>query len=199
MIDWTAIRTAYKVGKLGTISAAADELGIHRASIVRHINSVEEQLGQKIFIRNHRGYQPTEMGYELIEAVGKAESQLSLLISLVNFQGTRNMKKVTAALFISYGLSACTTPSIEYSYLLSETYEYIAADDCASANWNLSALELYVDQAPKLAPAIVYLKAVCLEKENKPIEAAGQYLYLADTYPESEYAYRVRTKVSTDN
>lgn len=79
MIDWTAIRTAYKVGKLGTISAAADELGIHRASIVRHINSVEEQLGQKIFIRNHRGYQPTEMGYELIEAVGKAESQLSLL------------------------------------------------------------------------------------------------------------------------
>ena len=80
MIDWTAIRTAYKVGKLGTISAAAEELGIHRASVVRHIDAVEEGLRQKIFIRNHRGYQPTEMGYELIETVGKAESQLNILV-----------------------------------------------------------------------------------------------------------------------
>ena len=81
MIDWTAIRTAYKVATLGTVSAAAEELGIHRASVVRHIDVAEEQLGQKIFIRNQRGYQPTEIGLDLIKMAGVAESQLNLLAS----------------------------------------------------------------------------------------------------------------------
>ena len=80
MIDWTELRTAYKVALLGTVSAAADELGIHRASVVRHIDSVEEQLGQKIFIRNNRGYQPTDNGVELFKVAELTESQLNIMV-----------------------------------------------------------------------------------------------------------------------
>jgi len=77
MIDWTELRTAYKVSLLGTVSTAADELGIHRASVVRHIDSVEKQLGQKIFIRSNRGYQSTDNGAELFKVAELTESQLN--------------------------------------------------------------------------------------------------------------------------
>jgi len=97
MIDWTAIRTAYKVAKLGTISAASEELGIHRASVVRHIDAVEEQLGQKLFIRGQTGYKPTEMGFELIDMVGVAEFQLNMLVDKAQNQ----TKELTGELVIS--------------------------------------------------------------------------------------------------
>ena len=54
MEKWDEMRTAYMVAKLGTVSAASDVLGIHRATIIRHIDSLEAALGAKIFLRHAR-------------------------------------------------------------------------------------------------------------------------------------------------
>lgn len=73
MDRWTEIRSAYYVAKLGTISAAADELKLHRATVVRHVDMLEEQLEAKLFLRHQGGYTPTDYGRGLFDAAAKAE------------------------------------------------------------------------------------------------------------------------------
>lgn len=73
MDKWTELRTAYHVARLGTVSAAADALGLHRATVNRHIDALEEELTAKIFIRHARGYALTEMGQDVLRIGQKAE------------------------------------------------------------------------------------------------------------------------------
>lgn len=73
MEKWTELRTAFRVAKLGTVSAAADSLGYHRATVNRHIDALEEELGAPIFIRHAKGYTSTELGEEVLRVAHKAE------------------------------------------------------------------------------------------------------------------------------
>lgn len=65
MQNWDEIRTAYFVAKMGTVSGAADAIGVHHATVIRHIDALEERLGVKLFQRHARGYTPTEAGQDL--------------------------------------------------------------------------------------------------------------------------------------
>ncbi len=58
MKHWSEVRSAYAVARLGTVSAASAELGVHRATIIRHINTLEASLGARLFQRHTRGYTP---------------------------------------------------------------------------------------------------------------------------------------------
>jgi DNA-binding transcriptional LysR family regulator len=79
--NWTEIRTAYQVARLGTISAAAEVLGIHRATVIRHIDALEVEMGAKIFQRHARGYTATEVGQDLLRVAQATEDQFSDLVS----------------------------------------------------------------------------------------------------------------------
>ncbi|MCR9193310.1 MAG: LysR family transcriptional regulator [Hyphomonas sp.] len=73
MDKWAELRTAYQVAKLGTVSAAAEALGIHRATVNRHIDVLEEELGARVFIRHARGYTLTELGQDVLRVAQKTE------------------------------------------------------------------------------------------------------------------------------
>ncbi|MEM7750804.1 MAG: LysR family transcriptional regulator [Pseudomonadota bacterium] len=73
MDKWTELRTACKVAQLGTVSAAAKHLGVHRATVNRHIDSLEAELGAKIFQRHARGYTMTDIGKEVLQVASQAE------------------------------------------------------------------------------------------------------------------------------
>jgi DNA-binding transcriptional LysR family regulator len=77
MEKWDEMRTAYMVAKLGTVSAASEVLGIHRATIIRHIDSLENALGAKIFLRHARGYTMTETGTDLLRVASATEEQFA--------------------------------------------------------------------------------------------------------------------------
>lgn len=76
MDKWAELHTAYQVAKLGTVSAAAGALGLHRATINRHIDLLEAELAAKIFVRHARGYGLTDFGVELLQVAQKAEELL---------------------------------------------------------------------------------------------------------------------------
>ena len=76
MEHWDAVRTAYAVLRLGTVSAAAVELGVHRATVLRHIDALEAQVGARLFHRHARGYTPTEAGRELERVARATHEQL---------------------------------------------------------------------------------------------------------------------------
>ncbi len=75
--NWAEMFTAYHVGKLSTISSAAETLGVHRATVIRHIDSLERILGEKLFHRHAKGYTPTDAGRELIDIAGTIEHTLT--------------------------------------------------------------------------------------------------------------------------
>lgn len=86
--SWDEIRTAYYVAQQGTVSGAADALGVHHATVIRHIDALESRIGVKLFQRHARGYTPTEAGEDLLK-VGKAtDDQLSQLVSRIRGQGS---------------------------------------------------------------------------------------------------------------
>jgi len=62
MESWDEIKTAFHVARAGTVSGAADVLGVHHATVIRHIDALEARMGVKLFQRHARGYTATEAG-----------------------------------------------------------------------------------------------------------------------------------------
>ena len=75
--NWDEIRTAYFVARAGTVSGAAAELGVHHATVIRHINALEQRLGVKLFQRHARGYTATEAGVELLQVAKATDDQFT--------------------------------------------------------------------------------------------------------------------------
>jgi DNA-binding transcriptional LysR family regulator len=87
MENWDEIRTAFQVARLGTVSGAADVLGVHHATVIRHIDALEKRLGVKLFQRHARGYTPTESGRDLLSVAQTTEEQFAHLVSRIKGQG----------------------------------------------------------------------------------------------------------------
>ena len=87
MDNWDEIRTAYQVARLGTVSGAAEVLGVHHATVIRHIDALEKRLGTKLFQRHARGYTPTESGRDLLTVAQATEEQFTQLSSRIKGQG----------------------------------------------------------------------------------------------------------------
>jgi DNA-binding transcriptional LysR family regulator len=87
MENWDEIRTAFQVARLGTVSGAAEVLGVHHATVIRHIDALEKRLGVKLFQRHARGYTPTESGRDLLAVAQTTEEQFAHLVSRIKGQG----------------------------------------------------------------------------------------------------------------
>lgn len=108
MENWDEIRTAFQVARLGTVSGAADVLGVHHATVIRHIDALEKRLGAKLFQRHARGYTPTEAGRDLLSVAQTTEEQFGQLASRIKGQG----ETVTGELVVTAitGIADLMTP-----------------------------------------------------------------------------------------
>jgi len=84
---WDEIRTAYHVARLGTVSGAAEALGVHHATVIRHVDALEDRLGVKLFQRHARGYTATEAGEELLRVAQVTADQFSQLAGRLKGRG----------------------------------------------------------------------------------------------------------------
>ena len=108
MDNWDEIRTAYQVARLGTVSGAADVLGVHHATVIRHIDALEHRLGVKLFQRHARGYTATESGQDLLMVAQATEDQFAQLLSRVRGQGEGISGELVVTSLVS--LSPLITP-----------------------------------------------------------------------------------------
>lgn len=108
MDNWDEIKTAYQVARNGTVSGAADVLGVHHATVIRHIDALEQRLGVKLFQRHARGYTATEAGEDLLQVAKATDDQFAQLASRIKGQG----QKVSGELVITSlpGLSELLAP-----------------------------------------------------------------------------------------
>lgn len=94
---WDEIRTAFHVARLGTVSGAAEVLGVHHATVIRHIDALEQRLATKLFQRHARGYTATEAGQDLLRVAQATDDQLSQLTGRIRGHG----QEVTGDLVIT--------------------------------------------------------------------------------------------------
>lgn len=87
MDNWDEMRTAFQVARKGTVSGAADELGVHHATVIRHIDALEHRLGVKLFQRHARGYTATEAGKDLLQVAQATDDQFTQLAGRIKGQG----------------------------------------------------------------------------------------------------------------
>ncbi|KAJ54697.1 LysR family transcriptional regulator [Actibacterium mucosum KCTC 23349] len=87
MDNWDEVRTAFQVARLGTVSGAAEVLGVHHATVIRHIDSLEGRLGVKLFQRHARGYTPTEAGLDLLQVAQATADQFEQLAGRLHGAG----------------------------------------------------------------------------------------------------------------
>ncbi len=87
MENWDEIRTAFQVARVGTVSGAAEVLGVHHATVIRHIDALEERLGVKLFQRHARGYTATEAGEDLLRVAQATDDQFSQLAGRIRGRG----------------------------------------------------------------------------------------------------------------
>ncbi len=95
--DWDEVRTAFQVARLGTVSGAAQALGVHHATVIRHIDSLEGKLSAKLFQRHARGYTPTDAGQDLLKVAQSTDDQLAQLANRIKGRGN----EVTGDLIIT--------------------------------------------------------------------------------------------------
>lgn len=84
---WDEIRTSFHVAKMGTVSGAAEALGVHHATVIRHVDALEARLGTKLFQRHARGYTPTEAGMDLLQVAAATEDQFTQLVGRIRGRG----------------------------------------------------------------------------------------------------------------
>ncbi|MEP4196571.1 MAG: LysR family transcriptional regulator [Aliishimia sp.] len=110
MDNWDEIRTAFQVARLGTVSGAAEILGVHHATVIRHIDALEGRLGVKLFQRHARGYTSTEAGQDLLRVAQTTDDQFAQLVGRIKGRGA----DVSGELVITsiVGLSPLLAPSM---------------------------------------------------------------------------------------
>jgi len=73
MDHWNELRTALMLARRGTVNATAEALGVHRATVNRHIDVLEQNFDTPLFQRHARGYSLTETGQQMLEVASRAE------------------------------------------------------------------------------------------------------------------------------
>ncbi|MGX9351465.1 LysR family transcriptional regulator [Shimia sp. W99] len=110
MDNWDEVRTAFQVARQGTVSGAAEVLGVHHATVIRHIDALETRLGVKLFQRHARGYTATEAGEDLMRVAQATDDQFNHLEGRIKGRGA----DVSGELVITSlgGLAALVTPVV---------------------------------------------------------------------------------------
>jgi len=103
--SWDDIRYVLAVADQGSVSAAAKELSVNHATVLRRIASFENRQGIRVFDKTPRGYQVSADRRQLIESMREAGRALSHVDQLIDAERPR----------MDHGIRITSTDSFCYS------------------------------------------------------------------------------------
>ena len=75
-IDWDDFRFVLAIVRGGSVSAAAQQLGVDHATVIRRVDRLERHLSAKLFDRRKTGYLLTEAGQRVADSAEAMESTI---------------------------------------------------------------------------------------------------------------------------
>ncbi len=79
MLEWDNLRYMLAIHRRGSMQAAADELGIDRATVLRRLDALEAGLKVRLFDRGREGCEITPAGQEILGTVEGIEQAMTSL------------------------------------------------------------------------------------------------------------------------
>lgn len=101
-VHWDDYSIAFQVAQSGSLSKAAKLLRCNHATVLRHINRLEDALNIKLFIRHQRGYKLTDAGQILVNelpAISLSFDRLEELLGSVEQDISGNLRITTLSEF----------------------------------------------------------------------------------------------------
>ncbi|MBM7069873.1 LysR family transcriptional regulator [Actibacterium sp. 188UL27-1] len=162
MDNWNEIRTAAYVARLGTISAASTALGVHRATVTRHVDALEALLGARLFQRHARGFTPTELGQELLRIADATDIQFGELHRIARGTADDVSGTVTVTsldVLVPFVLPMLARVQAEHPAL---TVDLVSSDRVLKLEYGEAALAFRIGRKPD-HPDNVVIKAGTIE------------------------------------
>lgn len=78
-VDWDDLRYALAVSRAGTLSAAAEALGVSHTTVGRRLRALEERLGARLFDATPEGFRATAAGLDLVAVAARTEADMFAL------------------------------------------------------------------------------------------------------------------------
>ncbi|QMU59146.1 MAG: LysR family transcriptional regulator [Boseongicola sp.] len=75
-MDWDNLKVALAVVQAGSLTGAAQRLGMDQTTAGRRLSALETQLGSKLFIRSKSGFLPTDQGQIVLADAERIEARL---------------------------------------------------------------------------------------------------------------------------
>lgn len=110
LLDWTRMRLLVEIDRRGSVSAAAQQVGIGQPTASTHLRTLEAAAGQRLVERDGRGSKLTEAGHILANHAARALMTLEA--------GEEELRALSGLEGGTIHLGASSTPGI---YLLPDT------------------------------------------------------------------------------
>lgn len=167
-VHLNGLRALEAVGRLGSLQAAAEELGVTVGAVSQQIIKAEDQLGRAIFDRTARGLQHTAFGTPFLARLSAGFGQLSEAVATTQRRDDAILTISVAPIFASRWLIhridrfAAAHPDISLRIEASTTLVDLARSDVdlcirvGPGTWPDVAAEFLVPQVvfPVCAPAL---------------------------------------------
>ncbi len=194
MDNWDEIRTAYQVARLGTVSGAAETLGVHHATVIRHIDALEGRLGVKLFQRHARGYTATEAGQDLLRVAQATDDQFAQLEGRIKGRGNDVSGELVVTSLVAFApllVPALTSFRAQYPEV---TVRLLTGDRLFRLQYGEAHVALRAGAAPQEPDNVVQPFA----REQIALYASRAYVERMGM-PDSEEALREHHFVSHDD
>ncbi len=76
-LGWDDLRYVLALARAGTMTAAAQVLGVTHTTVSRRVRAIEEDIGTRVFDQTPDGFVPTPAGRRLVEAASAIEVQVT--------------------------------------------------------------------------------------------------------------------------
>ncbi len=146
LFDWTLIRSFLAVMDEGNVQAAAARLHSTQPTISRHIATLEQQLGSRLFDRRARQLSPTVLATNILQHARKMEASANAISRALVAQNDNHITQVRIS------ASQCTS-----CYILPPILKILSAQEpglsieLVSSNHFVSLQKLEADIAVRMA------------------------------------------------
>ncbi|OUI87485.1 LysR family transcriptional regulator [Acetobacter tropicalis] len=163
-----SLRLLETVGRCGSFSAAALELGMSQPAVSQQIAQLEKILGVTLFERRHRGVSSTDNGKALYTTVTEVLSKIHTVMDKIYEQNTR--EKLT--ILTDYGFAA--------NWLLPRLSDF--EEQCPDVDISLLTTQVQQDRKPDQHTPPADLSILFGEKPQVP-EQESFCLFSEEIYP----------------
>ena len=78
-MDWNDLRYVKAIADTGNVADAANRVKVHQSTVFRRLNTLEKELGVRLFERLPSGYMMTDAGEDFCQAAERIEADISAL------------------------------------------------------------------------------------------------------------------------